>query len=217
MMGGILDRASELRDDFEATRIELHLKQTEEVLRSQEAEDCVDEKRTETLNHLNYYRNRAQFPANPDFNARRPYFVGPNGSLCAVGYLLHKNGRDDVVESIKQNNNHVYLEDFEASKTIKWEKELGLSKEECERIQPTYGPYFNFAQTCGPVGCRIALAILLLISAGILLKLEKFTHAYLNRLYPQKPLKRRSTFTGISIINIVIVANLFVLLFAILP
>lgn len=203
------------REKLERKRIKIHLKKVEEDLRDKKN----TETRKRTLGNLREYRKRGIFPKNPDFLGREPFFTGPNGTLCAVGYLLDKSGYENLVEEITENTNNVYLENVEDDRILSSIQGLGLEKEEAERIQPGYSTTTHtlLASNCGPLSCEIALAAISLVGTGAFLSMEYIAYNYISSLYPEKPLKKYGSFTGISVMTGLITLTSVLTLYAFLP
>lgn len=211
----LTDFVAHIREKIEQKRIQIHLKKVEEDLR----QGSVSEERSKTLDDLREYRRRGVFPENPDFLSREPFFVGPEGTLCAVGYLLDEGGKPELVEKISEERNNVYLEDVEDSEITDSINDLGLKMEEAERIQPGYSTttHATLATTCGPVPCGPALAVISLLGSGAFLAMEYTAYKYIQTLYPEKPLKKTGSFLGLSVMNGVSAAALILITYALLP
>jgi len=127
----------------EAYRIQKHLAFLEDSLRNNPPPRLSPEQskhRSKNLRHLHEYWKRGAFPGNRDFkDSLAPYFVDAEGTPCAVGYLLLTSGQGDLVEEIADTRNHAYIRDIQDSRFDAWLMTSGLTREECARIQPSYG------------------------------------------------------------------------------
>lgn len=55
---------------------------------------------------LREYAERERFPRNLEYPGERvPHFVDDRGVRCAVGYLIHRDGREGLVERIAATRN----------------------------------------------------------------------------------------------------------------
>ena len=149
-MSSIALRASSLaniKENIETRRIKKHLNSVLSYLEKREYHPDLsleqNKKRKETLKNLQKYIMLGEFPKNHVSLRRLPVFKDEAGNYCAVGYLLHKNGRDDLVDEIQATNNYVYVEDITQMRYLSAINGLGLTKEEAARVQPGYGwdPY----------------------------------------------------------------------------
>jgi hypothetical protein len=99
----------------------------------------LEHKRQIQISRLRAYATRGVFPANTDFVGQRvPYFVDNFGTACAVGHLMLEDGKREVVEDVRRNNNHVRIRDIKNGPVLDWIINSGLTQEECARIQPAY-------------------------------------------------------------------------------
>jgi hypothetical protein len=137
-------RVSAEPDAAEAARIEKHLSDVESRLRdSPVGHLSVDQRhaRAETLDWLAEYRSARVYPHNHVLPGERtPVFVDPHGTPCAVGYLLLRSGRDELVEEVVRADNLVRVPDLAGEPRLEdWLEERGLTLEEAAAIQPAYG------------------------------------------------------------------------------
>lgn len=213
MFSKLVDYIFDIREKYEKKRIQLHLKKVEEDLREKENGNL------KVLDQLKNYRHNGEFPSNPDFRKREPYFVGSKGIPCAVGYLMLKDGEKDLVNRIREEKNNLYLEDTDDDKILNWIDESPLSREEAERIQPAYPSSKEaiLATNCGPVSCGLALATVSLLSSGAFFYLELGSYRHLEKIYPEKPLKRTGAFTTVSVLNGVMAVTVALIVYALLP
>ncbi len=95
--------------------------------------------RRRQIARLRYYMNRGLFPQNEGQSASAvPIFVDRHQTHCAVGFLMHSDGRDQAIASIVQKNNFVYVNDVHSGGLIDWIRSSGLTQEEAALIQPGY-------------------------------------------------------------------------------
>ncbi len=86
-------------------------------------------RRCEQIDRLRNYADRGEFPRNTDFPSRVvPYFVDHAGTHCAVGYLVHRDGRDDIVAGVVSLDNHILIQDVCEGPLIDWIGRSGLTK-----------------------------------------------------------------------------------------
>lgn len=72
---------------------------------------------------------------------RLPVFVDEHGTLCAVGYLIARSGRMDLVRRIARSRNYATVRELaDDAELTDWLRGAGLSVAEAARIQPFYGP-----------------------------------------------------------------------------
>jgi hypothetical protein len=132
------DRAEAL----EREAIASHLRRVEEALRAAPT-DHLDEgrraARISLLDELRAYREAGVFPGNLEAPGRVPVFVNGRGIHCAVGYLLHRTGADEIVRSIRESRNLAFLPDLlDEPGLAEWLDAHGLEAGEAAWIQPMY-------------------------------------------------------------------------------
>ncbi len=130
-------------------RIQTHLKLVEQVLKKRDVSHLNKEQqanRARHLNVLNEYWEASIFPTNTFHANRQPYFVDIFGVHCAVGYLLHRDGQDDFVQTIKNENNYAYIAELQVYPALKkWAINNGFTLNELAWIQPGYGgPIYKY-------------------------------------------------------------------------
>ena len=92
------------------------------------------------ITRLRDYMNRGLFPLNEGQSPEAvPIFVDRHGTHCAVGHLMHSDGRDTEVAQIVNTNNLVRINSVEDGGMVQWIRTSGLTQEEAAMIQPTYG------------------------------------------------------------------------------
>lgn len=91
------------------------------------------------IKRLRDYARRGRFPTNEgQSEASTPIFVDRSETLCAVGYLMHSDGCDDLVAEIVAANNLVQVNKVNSGGLVRWVLTSGLIQEEAALIQPGY-------------------------------------------------------------------------------
>lgn len=119
---------------IENRRLYYTLRKTELSLRS----GTDQPERTRQLDRLRTYAERGQFPVNDEQAGYTPCFIGAEGTRCAVGYLMDRDGQTGVVQNIARTNNTVDLSIATPSAVVEWGQRHGLSAGELAQIQPSY-------------------------------------------------------------------------------
>lgn len=217
-MESVLEKAEEARRNVKNRRIKLHLSKTTEDLRDTTTETSNRDRRKKTLERLSKYKERGEFPVNISHRGRTPLFIGENGNLCAVGFLMKEDGEEKLAERIHEENNEIRIENLNKdSEAAEWIRGSGLTVDEAARIQPSYPHMVTLASNCGPVSCKTMMLILSLVSSALLLKLEEIAWKYSKSMYPDKPLKRGGFLAGASALNISTAATLVFIAYVLLP
>lgn len=121
-----------------------HYARVERELRAARVEGISPEamlRRARAIEALREYRERADFGRNLDFpGERKPYFVDAQGRHCAVAWLMHRDGRDELIERIRSDANHAWVIELVGDPELgSWLAQTGLSPAEAARIQaPAY-------------------------------------------------------------------------------
>lgn len=136
--------AAEHRDptpeDAEVARIRAHLAYVVASLRQTHAplSPALLAEREGLLDVLAAYAARGEFPVNHVYPGRRPVFIDPDGTLCAVGALVaHASGRA-AAEAIAARHRYDYVLDMHDSSIDAWAAEHGFTLRELAMIQPSY-------------------------------------------------------------------------------
>jgi hypothetical protein len=129
--------------EAEVQRIRAHLAAVEVELLAVDVSHLTPAQRAARAHHirvLREYRRAGVFPHNHTHAAGRvPVFVDEHGTHCAVGYLLARDGRRDLVERVRTGrNNSTVPELANDPDLVAWLATAGLTLEEAARIQPTY-------------------------------------------------------------------------------
>lgn len=126
----------------DAARIRAHLYRTLAALEARNLSHLDPGRRAarvETLAWLAEYADRGVYPHNHVVPERTPIFVDPHGTPCAVGYLLLRSGRDDLVRDVVASDNRVRVPDLAGEPRLEaWLDERGLTLDEAAAIQPAY-------------------------------------------------------------------------------
>ena len=137
---GIFVRLSE---KIEQKRISMHLLRVELKLRLRDVSHLSRKLQAERLKNIEYlrlYRLAGVFPKNLDFPGMRvPYFKDAVGTPCAVAHLMERSGWQGTVNSVRDNNNHVYVMSVVGGPVMEWIDQSGLTQEEAALVQPNYG------------------------------------------------------------------------------
>ncbi len=128
----------------EAARLQAHFDRVDGELRERDlaalspAQGAV---RSTLIEWLRDYRHAARFPLNDGVSGEPvPIFRDSRGVLCAMAYLIDRSGRRDIVDRVAGTNNTARLVDLTSDPAlVAWLAWAGLSVEEGQRIQPTYG------------------------------------------------------------------------------
>lgn len=96
------------------------------------------QQRATQLTRLQRYAQRGRFPHNAYKQGAVPVFVDGRGVHCAVGFLMKESGATALVNAIRKTNNLVKLYQVQHGPAIDWILRSGLTREECELIQPGY-------------------------------------------------------------------------------
>jgi hypothetical protein len=91
-------------------------------------------RRAQMLAWLDDYRAAALYPTDA---LGRPLavFVDDNGVRCPMAELIHKSGRDDLVDAVRREGNAARLEDVHDGPLLDWMLASGLTQEEIALVQ----------------------------------------------------------------------------------
>lgn len=214
-----------LRRGIERFRIREHLRRAERALRAADHDHLTPEQRRKRERHLDRlaaYRKRGEFPTlgtEMDHDGgRTPRFVGTNGVPCAMAYLMREDGREDLVESVMDENPTVYIESLpDDHPVVEWVEANGLTRKEAARIQPTYPTAVEFATTCGSVPCWLAGLLVSLVGATVFAASEYVGYRLVSDVFPDNALKRRSALAYVTAMNLLVAPMLALVLFALFP
>lgn len=153
--------------DAEVARIQAHLAAVESTLRARDASAMRPEQRqarAELLDVLREYRHAGRFPHNHVQSGLTPVFRDAHGTLCAVGYLIERSGRGDIVDAVAARRNLGSVPEIAADPVlgpalVQWLAGHGFTVEEAARIQPMYGtPPPERDSGSGDVGSSVVAA-----------------------------------------------------------
>lgn len=153
----------------EAERIATHLRLVREQLMQRQAEGISANQalnRALLLDRLAHYANDRRFPQNHVLPYRNPVFIDPNGTACAVGWLMIESGHSALAEEISAAMNLAYVLEMPGTPQwpaiAGWAEEHGFEAEELAWIQPGYPPNIPWAPfgggTDGPVEVLLTLS-----------------------------------------------------------
>lgn len=132
---------SPFHDYSEQNILRTHLMLVESYLREHAPLDLDPiqiQRRNHHLDVLHEYWLAGQFPNNPEFSIRTPYFIGENGNFCAVGYVMWQDGQHEIVKLIEHEINNAYVREIPYPELGVWAAENGFEVDELAWIQPAY-------------------------------------------------------------------------------
>ena len=95
--------------------------------------------RQQQIKRLRDYMNRGTFPLNEGESPKAvPIFVDRHDTHCAVGHLMHLDGKDAEISQIVRENNLVRIRDVHGGNMVQWIRTSGFTQEEAAMIQPGY-------------------------------------------------------------------------------
>jgi hypothetical protein len=136
---GILADIDSIDDDV--SLIQTHLKLVISQLRSADVGHLSDSQLAQRLAHLQSlqaYMADGNFPQNVIAVGRRPVFIDPWGTHCAVGHLMATSGHSQLANTINREHQLDLLRDIKTDGLAEWQHGSGLSADELALIQPTY-------------------------------------------------------------------------------
>ena len=98
-------------------------------------------RRHQLLTYLEDYIQIGKFPSQFIYGSeekRRPCFIDDVGTYCAVGYLMFRDGAEDLAAKINREQRFEYLLDMSDPALVAWQESSGFSLKELAMIQPTY-------------------------------------------------------------------------------
>ena len=147
--------------DNDEQRIQLHLQLVHKILKQKNTDHLSESQRSKRLRHLSVlekYWKASVFPINTLDHHRQPYFVDYNKNACAVGYLMQKDGQNELVQKIHKEHNFDYVEELVKYYPVieLWASDNGFTIAELAWIQPGYSPpehhFFAIGNGGGIVG-----------------------------------------------------------------
>jgi hypothetical protein len=209
-----------LRQWIDAVRVREHLRRTERALRGADVTGLDPrrlERRERALDRLGAYRRRGRVPTNRATRERAPQFVGANGVPCALGALALADGERELVEEVSATDNAVRVEDLDGGPLVEWLERTGLRPAEAARIQPSYPTAVKFATDCGPVTCALARALASTVALAGFAVAEYVGYRLVGDLFPDNPLKRRTTLGYVTVLNLLLAPLLGIVCYALFP
>jgi hypothetical protein len=91
--------------------------------------------REKQLARLHAYGLAGQFPHNYTAAPELHIFRDAEARLCGVANLVHRDGRDDLVNKTVRENNELAIADVHQGPMLQWILTSGLTQEELVRIQ----------------------------------------------------------------------------------
>jgi hypothetical protein len=91
--------------------------------------------RQQQLARLEEYAAAGEFPHDYTTAPSLHMFRDDEGRLCAVANLVHRDGRDDLVDATVREHNDVVVADVHDGPMLAWMLTSGLTQEELARIQ----------------------------------------------------------------------------------
>jgi hypothetical protein len=129
--------------ESEENPIQKHLFLVHGILKQRSTDHLTEpqkQNREKYLTFLDSYAKRGKFPENVLESARKPVFIDPFGTHCAVGYLIKESGSTALAQRISRNMNYSYLLDMKDETLMEWVSESGFTAEELAWVQPGYPP-----------------------------------------------------------------------------
>lgn len=124
---------AQLRAHFDSVLIELRTRDVSALSPELQAARRVH------IARLQEYRDAGVFPRNLVSREATPVFVDPFGTHCAMGYLIARSGRTDIVKRIATSRNLARIPQLaDDVALIAWLDSAGLTVLEATRIQPQY-------------------------------------------------------------------------------
>jgi hypothetical protein len=92
-------------------------------------------RRARQIERLGEYAAQREFPHNYAGPTSAHIFRDDAGRLCAVADLVHRDGRDDLVDATVHEHNDLAIADVRGGPMLDWVLASGLTQEELARIQ----------------------------------------------------------------------------------
>ncbi|MBK9149452.1 MAG: T9SS type A sorting domain-containing protein [Flavobacteriales bacterium] len=167
----------------EAERIRTHLLMVRERLLARDhagMSAASIEERSTLLARLGDYAEGRTFPQNHVVAYRNPVFIDPQGTACAVGWLMIESGHGALAERISSGMNLGYVREIIADSRFAadvagWASVHGFTADELAWIQPGYPPNLPWAPFGG--GTNGTVRVIKELSNGHILIAGDFTQA----------------------------------------
>ena len=91
------------------------------------------------------------------FGRPQSVFVDDKGVRCPMAELIHKSGRDDLVEAVKREGNTVRLADVHTGPLYNWMLASGLTQEEVALVQGAMNIDFMSPERVGEPSFQLAV------------------------------------------------------------
>ncbi|PHQ32955.1 ankyrin repeat domain-containing protein [Rhodopirellula bahusiensis] len=121
-----------LQKHFELVIARLNAADISDLSRSQ-----LDQ-RSANIQRLRDYMVEGDFPQNIFVPGRRPVFIDPWGTHCAVGHLIATSGHADLAQRINREHRLDVLKNIQTEGLGEWQLASGLRLDELVLIQPHY-------------------------------------------------------------------------------
>ncbi|QDT10835.1 ankyrin repeat domain-containing protein [Planctomycetes bacterium K23_9] len=135
--------------DDEVSLIQSHFALVIQRLKSADVEHLSEsqrEQRIDKIQRLHDYMTNGMFPKNTFVAGRRPVFIDPWGTHCAVGHLIATSGHQELANLINHQHRLDVLADIKTEGLVEWQIASGLTMNELALIQPHYA-FRLFSQT----------------------------------------------------------------------
>lgn len=96
-------------------------------------------RRATMIGWLHAYAQAGEFPVGPD-GMPRSVFRDDRGVRCPMAELIHKSGRDDLVDTVVRTNNALRLADVHDGPLHDWMLGSGLTETEIAMVQGALEP-----------------------------------------------------------------------------
>jgi len=127
--------------DDDVALIQMHLKLVIDELEKADVDHLTSpqlEQRRANIVALQAYMVDGKFPQNVFVPGRRPVFIDPWGTHCAVGHLIAVSGQPELAKAINKTHQLDVLRDIQTDGLTKWQVASGLTLDELALIQPHY-------------------------------------------------------------------------------
>jgi hypothetical protein len=91
-------------------------------------------RRAQMIEWLREYDAAGQYPTDAR-GLPLSVFRDARGMLCPMAWLIHRSGRDDLVDAAVRTNNHLRLADVHAGPLYDWMTSSGLTQPEIAMVQ----------------------------------------------------------------------------------
>ena len=111
------------------------------VARRLRERDVADPRRTEVLDALDDYVAAGAFPTSETDHGFLPTFLDAHtGVRCAVAHMVERTAGTAMMVELDRDHHNDYITDLAGDpRFVAWTESSGLTREELELIQPSYG------------------------------------------------------------------------------